>query len=238
MPFPQVGGWGATLIMKSIRQIILGGLGLLILLALVLSNYLIFRYMGSNYFSLYFRYGSYICLGLTLLTLFADLDKNRDLISLNPFRYVTASWWLVGVPLYALGSDIKNTPEVAPAEPLATNVWDQALQLARSLASLIDLFVNGAFALLFILLALVWFLIAVPLQYFVFIICGAPARALSKSKRRVIYKINETGMRLRDLPANEPVPHGAMEATYNIKPVRLTSAIAALALWVLWRVFG
>ena len=85
-----------------------------------------------------------------------------------------------------------------------------------------------------LLLAIVaWFLIVAPLQYFLHIVTGAPARTMLDAGLRTLFIPNATdGIDIvMDVPIAQPIPEGAVEAGFIAKPVTLTMTINSVALW-------
>jgi hypothetical protein len=77
------------------------------------------------------------------------------------------------------------------------------------------------------------------LQYFIFLICGAPARVIERSMKKAHLALHQAETNVPDVPpAGEAAPTAASvsgEAVFNWKPVRITSALALLVLWTLSR---
>lgn len=219
----------------SKRYLLTGVLWLAVMVGLVILNQWLVRYLfKASYLGLYLKYGYLISLGFTLITLVINLDHNKDLISSHPFRYANACLSLIRVPLQVVGAEVRREvgqlPETHPG-PKDSSAWDTPAQIFRALMSILDHFFSGFFSILFILLVSIWLWVVAPLQYAVYLICGAPARVLSKAHRRPA--LHETEQNPLALPADETLalPLNA-EIDYFNKPVRMTSALAVLLLWV------
>jgi hypothetical protein len=228
-------------------SVLTGLAALACMVLLILSVYLAVRYLfGMNYLNLYLRYGYYVSLGFTFVALLLDLDQDRDLISTHPFRYASACLRLMRGPLQAVGADFKrdtdqhatHQPEIGPID---ASLWGAVSQLAQSLMHVCDLFISGFFSIVFIILVSVWLLFAAPLQYFIFLICGAPARVIERSMKKAHQALHQAETNVLDVPpAGDVAPPAAIvsgEAVFNWKPVRITSALALLVLWTLSRAF-
>jgi hypothetical protein len=227
---------------------VLTGLAALVLMAaLILSVYLLVRYLfGANYLSLYLRYGYFLSLGFTFVTLLFNLDQDRDLISTHPFRYASACLRLMRGPLQAVGADFKrdtaehHTTHPPSAGPVDSDVWGIISQLAQTLMHVFDLFISGFFSIVFIIVVSAWLLFAAPLQYFIFLLCGAPARVIEKSMQKAHQALHQAETNILDVPASEvtsaAATSGGEEAVSSWRPVRITSALALMVLWSLSKV--
>lgn len=218
-------------------EVLTGLLALASICVLILSMYLAVRYLfGANYLSLCLRYGYLLSLAFTLVTLVVNLDQDRDLISAHPFHYANACLHLMRGPIQAIGADFKRDTDQhvshhEPGIPFDATVWTIPLQLAQSLMNAFDLFISGFFSIVFILLVSVWLLVAAPLQYFVFLLCGAPARVIDRSMKKARLALHKAERNILDVPGVELAPAGPLEDGSSIKPVRLTSALALMVLW-------
>jgi hypothetical protein len=230
-------------------SVLTGVAALVAIVGLILGVQLLVRYLfGANYLSLYLRYGYFVSLAFTFVTLILDLDQNRDLISTHPFRYAMACLHLMRGPLQAVGADFKRDTadqhtthqhEVGPAEP---SPWGMVLGLAQSFMHVFDLFLSGFFSIAFIIAVAAWLLLAAPLQYFIFIVCGAPARVIEKSMRKAHLALHQADANILEVPAGGEVAYAAALAhaggegvPASWRPVRITSALALLVLWTLSR---
>ncbi|HEY0005021.1 MAG TPA: hypothetical protein VGB17_09445 [Pyrinomonadaceae bacterium] len=205
----------------SKRSLLSGLAGLALMAALIALNYWLFRYLfKTSYLRFYLRQGYLVSLALTILTLIIELDRNSDLISAHPFRYVAACLNLIKVPLQVVLR--REAGQAASHEGEAqSSPWDTLLYLARSMMNILDQFFSGFFAIFFILVVSIWLWFVAPLQYFVYLICGAPARIMDKPHKVAAHATDEV-LHLEALP----------EIDYFTKPVRMTSALATAALWV------
>jgi hypothetical protein len=229
-------------------SVLTGLAALAFMAALILSVYLIVRYLfGANYLSLFLRYGYFVSLGFTFVTVLVDLDQERDLISTHPFRYASACLHLMKGPLQAVGADFKrdtaadlHATHSQETGPVDSDVWGMVSQLAHTLMHVLDLFISGFFSIVFIIVVSAWLLFAAPLQYFIFLICGAPARVIEKSAKKAHLALHQAETNILDVPASEATPSPSVslteESVSSWKPVRITSALALVVLWTLSRV--
>jgi hypothetical protein len=74
-----------------------------------------------------------------------------------------------------------------------------------------------------------WLLVIAPLQYFVFLLCGAVPRALLHSTERVIARMDGVfSFKAEAIPWDERIPDGWWDASFTRKPVALTATFSAL----------
>ena len=241
--------------MNSRRSLIGGAVSLILIVALILFyRWAFYHFFNQVYLRVYLKYGYLLMLAFTFLTLVVDLDENRDLISPHPFRYLKACWRALSVLAFTVGGDWRletrdsHAPLAADGSPDADSandagaLWSKLLQPFKSFSDIFDLFVSGAFFIIFIVVVFIWLLLVAPLQYFVFLFCGAPARILMRQKRKPWHAPEET--RVHEANVNEASALEAQSAASATdldstvsKPVRMTAALASAALWVLSVVF-
>lgn len=225
---------------SSKRYLLSGVLWLAVMVALIMVNYWLvhFFYVKANYLKFYLNYGYLISLGFTLVTLIIDLDQNRDLISSHPFRYANACLHLIRVPLWmTVGAESKHDatgrpspPEIGPDSP----EWNTPASLFQSFMTILDQFLSGFFSIIFILLVSIWLWLVAPLQYFVYLICGAPARVIGKSNRRIWSSHDDAGAPVAGPSFDESrFIQTETEVDYFTRPVRMTSVLAVAVLWAL-----
>jgi hypothetical protein len=189
----------------------------------------------------YVRSGALISLGFAFVTLaWGDLNKIKGLVSAHPFLYISACLYMVSLPIYVFGSILRR-----PKQPLAPRAvtrsslaaWSAIWRAAQKVMDLFDAIIAMLFALLFTFSALAWLIVIAPAQYFVYLICAAPARLMRRSGRQVISKFDDAQyFHLDEVPPDEAVPEGWLEAGFFKRPVSMTSAFAALVLWGLAQV--
>lgn len=169
---------------------------------LVVLNWLAFRYFGVNYFLWFLAKGPVIALSTSFVALiWSELDAQNDLVSLNPVRYLIACFVIAGVTFQLAGAEL-NRPRSAAGR------WDQFFNL------LLMPFVG--------MVTLAWVFVVGPLQYFVHLVAGAPARrALRGESDAVLVEEREAS--------------GATKAwtlRFAEKPFATTQALSALLLWL------
>lgn len=196
------------------------GLGVLLTLSII-NNWIFTTWFNTTYLNWYLTNGSLIGLASTIASLaWGDMNKHAGLISAHPFGYIGACLQLVGLPFYTMGTHFKGTgnqPETFP---------------------LFDRLVTIPFMLMLIGIAIIWLVVIVPLQYFMFLICGAPARAFQYSPQQTIARLKGSQLEVKEINTNEKVPEGWWSANLSQKPVAITNLFVALFLLILKLLIG
>jgi hypothetical protein len=96
----------------------------------------------------------------------------------------------------------------------------------------VDILLALLFALAFVLASIAWLLLVVPVQYFVYLVTGAPARVASASPTRATVDIEGTRTTFGEDLKSDPLPKGAIESGFTAKPVSFTAAITTAVLFV------
>jgi hypothetical protein len=174
----------------------------------VAANYVVFRLLDHDYFRWYLDHGAELALGLSLVALAVDLDSDPTLIAADPGNYAAGWLALVGETFLYLGDDVTRNRAIGAFDGLLIMVFDIA----------------------FVLVAVCWLAVVAPLQYFVTLFTGAPARGALLSRRIWVVRSGKT-IALRRGSAEE-VPEGSEEIGLASKPVTVTSSITAGALFL------
>ncbi len=184
------------------------GLILAGLLALVGVCYLIFHYwFKTNYFKWYLENGANISWAMALLALvWGDLNKFPSLISSHPSEYVGSYAAILSrfFLIQAAFSVVKRRRD----PPIISNYT-----LDRKITLLLIIPLS--------ILMLLWAVVIAPIQYFVFIICGAPARQILCSQQKI--EGSETDWFTGALSQN---------------PFSVTAAFTGITLWILNLLLG
>lgn len=179
--------------------------GLIILgfLGAVGACFLIFHYLLEiNYLSWYLENGIKISWTMAFLALvWGDLNKFPSLISAYPSEYI-GSYFLLLAKFFMFQA------VTTVAKP--TN--DRPIASSYSLDSKLAFLLN--FVLTITVLA--WAVVIVPVQYFLFVICGAPARKIICSQQKI--EGSETDWFSGEL---------------SQKPFAVTAAFTGMFLWAL-----
>lgn len=201
------------------KRAIIGLGGLLLLVAMCALNQLVFtRWFNTSYFAWYLANGSIIGLTTSIVSLaWGDINRHVGLISAHPLHYLGSSLQLAGLPIYEMGTRLRTRS--APGQ---------------GVDSLIAMLVTAMLACMILL----WVQIVVPVQYFVYLLCGAPGRVFHRSRDRVVAHFEkETRLEVLTLAPGEELREGWWEAGLGGKPVALTGVVTALFLtivrWIL-----
>jgi hypothetical protein len=224
------------------RLILSAVIGLVVLVGLVAANAQVFRtWLGVDYVHWYIRSGTLINLGFAFVTLaWSDLNRVKDLVGAHPVRYLSASLYLIGLPMTVFGRILR--PPADPVPPRletrsALAAWSRTWRVAQRLMDTFDGLITALVAIVFVVAALGWLLVIAPAQYFVYLVCAAPARLMRRGKRTIIASFDDGGyFHIDENAGDQPVPAGWFEAGFYTKPVALTAAFAAVLLWLLSQV--
>jgi hypothetical protein len=225
--------------MNTKRLVLSALLGLVIIAALIAANDFIFRaWLGADYLRWYLRNGSLISLGFAFVSLaWGDLNRVKDLVSAHPMLYISASLFLVALPIQTFGTIMRAPQNPVPPPPETRSSlaqWSTAWRVAQALMNFIDTLFTGLFAIVFALAVIAWLLVVAPMQYFVYLICAAPARLMRRGKRKIIAAFDDRGyFHVTEMRGDKPTPADWFEAGFFSKPVSLTAAFAAVFIWLL-----
>lgn len=196
------------------------GLGILLGLSII-NNWIFMTWFNTTYPKWYLANGALIGLVSSVASLaWGDLNKHAGLISAHPFGYMGACLQLVGLPIYTIGTHLKGPRN----QPETISLFDQ-------LVTILFMFILVGFVI-------IWFVVIVPLQYFVFLICGAPARAFSHSSRQVIARLKGSQLEIQEFNTNEKVPEGWWSANLGQKPFAVTNLFVILFLLIIKLLIG
>jgi hypothetical protein len=177
-------------------------------------HWLFSKWVGTAYWRWYLTNGTLI--GLVTPIVFkawGDLaDKHTGLLSPHPFVYLASCLQVIGLPIYSLGTQIKGN---------------------QGLASWFDYALTCVWALILPVSILVWFVIIVPVQYAVYLVCGAPIRFMQGSDRVPIATFAGTQLLSNEIAKREPVPEGWQNVSISKSPVSMTNVLAALLFGIL-----
>lgn len=210
-------------------------LAFFIIIGLILLNRWIFAALfDTDYLLWYINNGSLIGLGITFVSLASEnFKKDIDAISVNPGIYAAAYFKYLAIIYFDFGTYMRLNKGVI-------FFFDTLLALAW------DVLILGA--------TLLWIVIVVPLQYFVFLLCGAPARMFhpdgyqaydrikdGKLEYKLVRKSNDKEISSLKLTEKEllnlegvkeslETPRDWKETSMSIEPFTLTSLLSILFL--------
>jgi hypothetical protein len=195
-------------------------LGALVLLGgLVVLSWWIFRAAGHDYWTFWLKSGPVIGLATAAFGwAWGGLDRNPGLVSTDPLDYLGACLQVVGLPLDAFGGHLDHENHERPVA-----VTDTLLVIPL--------------ALVFLVAVLAWMVLIAPVQYFAFLVFGAPSRIALASRFRVYARLDGTRLHYRGGTALAPEAHrnddGWWDASMRDRPVTVASAFMAAALLVI-----
>ncbi|MEP6706038.1 MAG: hypothetical protein ABJC05_00885 [Pyrinomonadaceae bacterium] len=193
------------------------------LVSLCLVNYFVFhRFFHSHYLRWYISAGPFIGLATAAFgAAWGGLDNNVGLISANPRRYIRACRLAAGLPIYVFGGVLrsKNQP--------------------RSISKR-DILFGLPLIVVFLVAAFGWLLFVAPLQYFVFLICGAPSRIVLSSNYAVHARMHGRRLTYEEKTTADPKPQKGQgwDASMRDKPVSLTNAFGAITLFFIGKLLS
>jgi hypothetical protein len=186
---------------------IFDGVVLLGFLGLIFSNQWLFSYIWDldiwdlKYLEWYLHQGAKITWVVALIAFICgDLNRNISLISARPLEFL-------GGYIGLLSEIFLTMATIGVVQPKKESPISSYFGIDRMIAMI----VTSVFGIL----VLIWLLVVVPLQYFLFFICGAPARIIMCSEER---------------PKDSPT--GWWNASVMQNPVSITAGFAGMALWL------
>lgn len=200
-------------------------LGFAVIGGLIAVNWWAFPYvLGRPYLSWYIDNGAGIALVTAIVGMvWKDLDGEIDFISAHPLRYLAASARVIALPPFVVGTHLRSNR----ARGGAATASGGPPEAARSA---LDTLLSIPFALVLCLAIVAWFVVIVPLQYFVYLVAGAPGRLFAASDWRVIVHSGLRNVEFREVHKDDPIPDGWWDASLHNRPVAVTSMFASLLL--------
>jgi hypothetical protein len=195
-------------------------LGLAALAGLVAADELVLRALfGTHYLSWYLANGAIVSLVVAFVTLaWVDLNELSGLISAHPLEYAAAHVALCVLPSQSLAAILAPRGEARPeTAPIGLPVVDAILTAAVTVLVLAAL--------------VVFVLVVAPIQYFVYLVAGAPGREACASPERTWYRIGPREIVVESGPRTGELPQGADESAYTARPVTFTAALASALLF-------
>jgi len=206
----------------TMRSLAGWGLGLGVIVGLVLFNTWAFpRWLNTSYVDWYLASGSQIGLLTGVIALsWGDMNRHVGLISAHPLHFVGSNLQLVGLALLEIG----------------TLVGSESAGLRRR--TVLDVVLTSVIVAMVVLALIAWLVVVVPVQYFVYLVCGAPGRIFATADRRVAAVfVGGTQLRTKVLRAGDELPKGWWLASIASKPVTATGMFASLFFVLLNKLF-
>jgi hypothetical protein len=202
--------------------------GLAVLLAVAGLNALWFHAAGESYLEWFLDNGAIVALVFGVVSAAVDLDSHPDLIAAAPLHYARGVVGAIGLEVtmafWALSGDERSDAELATGPRLR----------------LLDMVLAMAFMGCLALALFAWAVVVAPLQYFVNLVCGAPAR-VALASGTTAWRVRRDALHTEYLKAPKGLADAgleqarergdAVEVTWAAKPVTVTAAIAAALLF-------
>lgn len=186
------------------------GLGILLFL-LAIDHWIFLTWFSTTHLKWYLANGALIGLVSTMASLaWGDINKHAGLISSHPLDYLGSCLQLIGLPIYALGTNVRSKS----SEPATRSTFDTYMAIP--------------FLLVVVAVMAIWLVVVVPFQYFLFLICGAPARVLSRSEKQPIARFIGTRLEISEIDKAAQLPEGWWSASLSKKPVAVTNLFVSL----------
>ncbi|HVQ57343.1 MAG TPA: hypothetical protein VMS60_00410 [Solirubrobacterales bacterium] len=156
-------------------------------------NFAIFAALGSAYLDWYLQSGFIVALVFAVVAIAVDLDLELHLIAAHPFIFVRGVFSLLAQVIAAAVQPLE--------EPRADSSLAEAGDGYESLQSrfrppTLDRIFATVFSLIFAAAMLAWALVVAPLQYWVNLLCGAPARTALASPE-TLWRVKQDGQRTK-----------------------------------------
>jgi hypothetical protein len=204
---------------RTTRRGVTAALGLAAFAGLIAADELVLRALfGTHYLSWYLANGAIVSLVVAFVTLgWGDVNKLRGLISAHPFEYAAAHVVLCMLPSQSLAAIL--APRRGHARPESAPIGLPVL----------DAILTAAVAVVLLATCVLFILVVAPVQYFVYLVAGAPGREACASPDRAWYRIGAREIRVESGPRAEELPAGA--SAYTGQPVTFTAALASALLF-------
>lgn len=186
-----------------------------VLAAVVVADYGAFRLFDVNYFHWYISQGALIALAVAGVAVAVELDQIPHLIAAHPGKYAGAWLEVPGVTFLSF-SDLVRGEDIDADQ----DSWP------------LDWLITGLFGFAFIALWICWLIVIAPLQYFVNLVAGAPARRALASRRRTWIERREESTVIGIGPIEE-IPERGQEIGFARHPVSATSTMTAALLFAI-----
>lgn len=187
-------------------------------------NLLSAKYIGKPSLLWYAEHGFTIgFIQAILSSMWGDTNKRKNLISVYPSLYI-AEYLMFGAAFFSSKGAIKGKPK---------NSVIDLLPLSNKIAAISDII--GIILLIILdLLVLAWIIFIVPIQYFVFLVLGSPARlfmrvqikAVGKKREGLVGEFGAFGINWE--PLDYKINKDEFEFTFHDKPLTLTSVITGI----------
>jgi hypothetical protein len=212
-------------------------LGIVLLLTIAALNYLWLGALAVDYFDFYLRDGFQVALLFTIVGYAISLDSRPGLIAAHPTLYVAEVFVLFTALLGSLSALFGSPRSDRDLADAGLDFLGRRFRLGT-----VDLALGWLFTLLFGAAMLAWAVLIAPLQYWVNLLCGAPAREVVASSKTLWLVENPPQTTFLRAPKNpnefqrkelerERGGGNMTEIGFAVHPVTFTSGIASAALF-------
>ena len=201
--------------------------------AVVLDWFLFSVVFKQNFFLWFLKNGSVINLATAFLALvWKDLRARIGLISSHPSAYFAACFQLIGVFIYSIGSTRNAQPKELPFD----------IGLNNRPSQILDNVFYTLLSLMMAVMCLAWLVVAAPINYFVTLIAGAPARqelrgklaetAICEERRGTGYRAGEGTVHIINPSVDRDLASDSTQIAFARDPFAVTQATSAVLLWI------
>ena len=195
-------------------------------------NWLSAKYLGKSFLLWYVEHGSELgFIQAIIYSIWDDINKRENMISVYPCLYCAEYFAFVGAFVSAIGPVVSNKRSVKIVLPLS-----------KPISNLSDI-IGIAILSITILIVLLWMIFIVPIQYFIFLVLGSPARLLIKAQKKAVGEQKSGikgmlgGFDIRWESTDKEISKDQFEFTFHDKPLTLTLIITGIFFWIIGAIF-
>lgn len=205
-----------------------------IIIGVIFLDWILFAVLfKQNFFAWFLKNGSVISLATGFLGLvWKDLKARIGLIASHPSAYYAACLQLVGVFIVSAGSTGSGKPRELPFD----------IGLNNRPSEILDNVFYTLLSLLMAVICVAWLVIAAPINYFVILIAGAPARqelrgklvstSVYEEKHGDRFRGGAGSLHILDPLAEPKLAAAATPISFARDPFTVTQATSAVILWI------
>jgi hypothetical protein len=198
-------------------------------LMVAIDSWLFRKWFRTSYFDWYIANGAFISVTASLFAVvWKNLNENRGLIAADPRLFLSANLELIGIQGQIIGHQLSEGGAKLQANTSLSASLDSPRGGGVPFSDLFDGAASLVAALVMVSAFTVWFVAVVPLQYFIVLLAGAPARLALKLNGPAIVSVDRPVVELPGLNEIEK-----WEGNLVAAPVSMTNAVAALILLVI-----
>jgi len=221
---------------EQTRSSLLVPVGMILLLIVLAINHKIFGWIvpwlaiydfikeaNLNYFSWYIKNGAGINAAVGVIALvWEGVRSRKDMLSIHPLRYIRATFLMAGVLFYSLAAHINNVKYVKK---------DAKMNLFFGIYRIFQMTISLVLASIIAIFGIVWLLFVTPLNYFIVLVSGAPAREyLRRIGSRPIIEYGDDTVTLKTQPIKDELPPNAIDISIAREPFAITQLLTSMVL--------